>query len=82
MMERKQQLMGKVPELREKCAKIFGSCMSAEDVKDLLEKKQALEDLLEERKRTQVESWRDTRRRTWRSSSCCGTATICASIVC
>ena len=60
-MERKQKLMGEIPELREQCQEIrvLDDRISAEEL-DLLEKKQAKEELLKERRSTEVEEWRDT----------------------
>ena len=61
-MERKQKLIGEILEFREKfCPEIRVSDdkISAEEL-DLLEKKQAMEELLNERRNTEVEAWRDT----------------------
>ena len=62
MMECKQELMGEVPQLQETfCHEIRISYyrISAEEW-DLLENKQAMEELLKERRNTEVEEWRDT----------------------
>ena len=62
MMERKQRLIGEVPERREKFCQEIGVLddrISAEEM-ELLEKRQAMEEPLKERRKTEVEEWRDT----------------------
>ena len=61
MMERKQKLMSGAPEdLRENIfqeSRVLDERISAEEV-DVLEKKQAMKELLKERSRTEVEEWK------------------------
>ena len=60
-MERKQKLVGEVPELRDFICqeiRVLDDRISAEV--DLLEKKQAMEELWKERRSIEVEEWRDT----------------------
>ena len=63
MMERKQKLMSGAPgELRGKMfqeMKVLEERISAQEI-DLLEKHQAMKELLKERRSTEVEEWTDT----------------------
>ena len=63
MMERKHKLMCGASEcLREKILqdiRVLGERISAEEV-ELLEKEQAMKELLKERMKNRVEEWRDT----------------------
>ena len=57
-MERKQKLMGEVPELRDMCQElgVLDDRISAEEV-ELPEEKQAMKELLKERRNTKVAGW-------------------------
>ena len=62
MMERKQRLMGEILEFRERSCqqiRVLDDKISAEELDLLEKKKQAMEELLKERRITLVKEWRD-----------------------
>ena len=68
MMELKQKLMSGAPEdLRGRFSRrvrVLDERISVEEI-DLLEKKQAMKELLKERRRTEEEEWRERHRCCW-----------------